>query len=359
MFRTSYAVSGLAVLLWVPACADHGANPKALTAERVDAAVDVVELEDIPINYSVPGSVMSDGRVEVSSRVVGFIERLDAREGQRIQRGDLLVKIDSTDIDEAIRQARAGVTAAEQDLGDAEHDVQKYTGLAKSGSVAAETLRKIKVRADIARTTLDRAKSALSAAKAQKGYATITSPVDGVVVSVAKRTGEMAVAGAPLLTVESHEVLLFKAYVSERSLADIDSQRPVAVRIDSLGERTFSGHIRGIVPSGDDVTRRYELDVLLPDDPVLVPGMFGRAEIQLGSVKAPIVPQAALAERGGLDGVYVVENGVARFRWVRTGRHLANGFEVTSGLTGGETILAKADGQFPDGVQVKPAEISR
>ncbi|GEO86015.1 efflux RND transporter periplasmic adaptor subunit [Allorhizobium sp. NPDC080224] len=359
MSRSLHTASILAVLLLLSGCDDHGAEQNSKAADPVDATVDTVELKDIPINYTVPGSVISDGRVEVSSRVVGFIEQLDVREGQRVKRGDLLVRIDPTDIDEAIRQARALVIAAEEDLSDAETDVRKYTGLAESGSVASETLRKAKVRADIARTTLDRAKSALAAAEAQKDYATITSPVDGVIVSVARRSGEMATAGASILVVESHEVLLFKAYLSEQSLASISTETAVAVRIDALGGREFAGRIRGIVPSGDDVTRRYEINALLPDDAALVPGMFGRADIRLGTYQAPVVPRDSITKRGGLDGVFVVENGTARFRWLRTGRELNGVVEVVSGLKGGEKIVAEVDGGLPDGARMKTADAVR
>lgn len=359
MFRSHQAASILAILILLSGCDDPIAERSSKAAAPVDAAVAAVEQKDIPINYIIPGSVISDGRVEVSSRVVGFIEQLDVREGQRVKRGDLLVRIDPTDIDEAIRQALSSVKAAEEDLNDAEQDVRKYTSLAESGSVASETLRKSKVRVDIAHTTLEKAKSALAAAVAQKDYATITSPVEGVVVSVAKRSGEMATAGAPLLTVESHEILLFKAYVSEQNLASIGTETPVAIRIDALGGRDFAGRIRGIVPSGDDVTRRYEINVLLPDDPALVPGMFGRAEIRLGTYRAPVVPQAAIAKRGGLDGVFVVDDGVARFRWLRTGRELNGLVEVTSGLRGGETVVAEVGGRLLDGAPVRTAGVSR
>lgn len=134
---------------------------------------------------------------------------------------------------------------------DAEFDVQKFDGLARTGSVATETLRKATVRVDVARATIDKARSALAAAEAQKSYATITSPVDGVIVTVARRSGEMATAGSAILTVESREVLLFKAFVSESNLSAIDPATPVTVRIDTLKDSAFQGRIRGIVPSGD------------------------------------------------------------------------------------------------------------
>ncbi len=68
------------MLLSLSSCDDHSAERSSKATVPIDAAVDIVELKDIPINYTVPGSVISDGRVEVSSRVVGFIEQLDVRE---------------------------------------------------------------------------------------------------------------------------------------------------------------------------------------------------------------------------------------------------------------------------------------
>jgi RND family efflux transporter MFP subunit len=356
--RTAWhTASALACLCLLSAATGAGAQerPGNLPAFPVTR----IEMTEIPVTYTVPGSVISDGRIDVSSRVVGFIEQLDVREGQKVSRGDLLVRIDQADIDEAIRQAEAGVRASQEDLDDARQDVEKFSRLTRSGTVAAETLRKAKVRVDIARANLDKARAALAAAEAQKSYATVTSPVDGVIVSVARRSGEMATAGSTILTVESREVLLFKTYVSESNLAAIDPQMPVTVRIDTLKDATFRGRIRGIVPSGDDVTRRYEINVILPKDPRLVPGMFGRAEIVLGQQKVTLIPRAALVRRGGLDGVFVLDGGVARFRWLRTGQVFGDAVEVVSGLSGGENILAAANDTVRDGSVVQRAEDAR
>jgi len=348
----------LAVLVLLSGCNEKPQDAKHPN-KPVASAVTRVEVVDIPVTYAVPGSVVSDGRIDVSSRVVGFIQQLDVREGQKVSRGDLLVRIDPSDIEEAIRQAEAGVLAGQEDLSDAEQDVQKFAKLAQSGSVASETLRKAKVRVYIARAALSRAQSALAAAEAQENYASIMSPVDGVIVSVARRRGEMATAGSTILTVESREVLFFKTFVSESNLAAIDPRTPVTVQIDTLKDAPFQGRIRGIVPSGDDITRRYEVNVILPNDARLVPGMFGRAVIVLGAEKAAVVPHTALVRRGGLDGVFVLDGQVVRFRWLRTGRIRGDSIEVVSGLSGGETILASPNDAVRDGAVVETAESVR
>lgn len=350
MAARPHAACLAALLLLLPSVVAARAEPAAEPSAGLSAAP-VVETE-VPVTYSVPGSVVSDGRINVSSRVVGFIQQLDVREGQKVSRGDLLVRIDPSDIDEAIRQAEAGVRASREDIDDARADVEKYSKLAVTGAIAAETLRKAKVRVDVAQASLDKAQSALAAARAQKGYAAITSPMDGVVVAVTRRTGEMATAGTPLLTVESREVLLFKAFVAESKLSEINPKATVQVRIDTLKGKVFQGPVRGIVPSGDDITRRYEINVILPADPALVPGMFGRADFVFGARMALLVPRAAIVRRGGLDGVFVLDGNSARFRWLRTGKEIDEAVEVNAGLAAGETVLVGATDTLRDGATV-------
>lgn len=347
------AVLSMCVLL-LAACTDGSISSRSV-ATPVAAEVAVVRQARLPVTNDVTGSVVSDGRIDVASRVTGFIRQLDVREGQAVKRGELLVRIDAADIDAAIMQARAGVQAAREAWQDAQHDVNQNAQLVPAGAISADALRKSRVREETTRATLEQAQSALAAAQAQRNYVAITSPVDGVVVSVARRSGEMATPGAPLMTVESREVLLFKAFVPERSLAAIKSGDSIPVRIDALGDERFKGRVRGVVPSGDGVTRRYEVDIVLPRDARLLPGMFGRLEILLDEKQAVTVPRAALVRRGGLDGVFVVRDGVARFRWLRTGRELGDALEVTAGLSDGETILARAADTVFDGTPIRAA----
>jgi RND family efflux transporter MFP subunit len=324
--------------------------------EPVMARVSKVQLTPLPLTSDVAGSIVSDGRIDVASRVTGFIRQLDVRPGQSVKRGELLVHIDASDIDAAITQARAGVQVAQEAWQDAQHDVRQNAQLAPAGAISADALRKSRVREETTRATLEQAQSALAAARAQRNYVAIASPVDGVVVSAVRRRGEIAAPGVPLLTVESREVLLFKAFVPERTLAAIKTSDIVPVRIDALGDEPFKGRVRGVVPSGDGVTRRYEVDIVLPRDERLLPGMFGRMEILLDQTWAVTVSRTALVRRGGLDGVFVVQDGIARFRWLRTGRELGDVLVVTAGLSDGEIILARPTNTMFDGTPIQIAE---
>ena len=347
------AVMLLAALALLSGCnGQKAAAPPELKPIR--APTDTVRRVDMPIVVSVPGSVVSDSRIDLSSRVVGYIKRLEVREGDKVAKGQVLVQIDPSDIDQTIRQAQASVAAARDDLDDATRDVEKYEKLSDQGFVPSETLRKSKVRREISRSTLARAESALAQATAQLTYADIASPADGVVVARSHNPGEMATTGVPILTIEPRESLVLRVFVPESQVARIDVGMAVDASVDTLAG-ALPGTVIRVVPAGDPTTRRYQVDVSLAGAPPLMPGMFGRVGFDFGHAPALAAPTAAIARRGGLDGVFVVTEGVARFRWVRLGRIWNDQVEVVSGLSAGERIVAKPDASLREGTLVAEA----
>lgn len=350
---TRRALVLLAALVLLSGCNDRKAAAPP-DAERVHFPTVTAQLVDMPIVASVPGSVVSDSRIDLSSRVIGYIKRLEVREGDKVAKGQVLVQIDPNDIDQAIKQAQASAAAARDDLDDATRDVEKYEKLSDQGFVPAETLRKSKVRREIARSTLARAESALAQASAQLTYADIASPADGVVVARSHNPGEMATTGVPILTIEPRESLVLRIFVPESQVARIDVGMAVDASVDTLAD-SLSGTVIRVVPAGDPTTRRYQVDVSLAGAPPLMPGMFGRVGFDLGHTPALAAPTVAIARRGGLDGVFVVTEGVARFRWVRLGRVWNDQTEVVSGLSAGERIVAKPDASLREGTLVAEA----
>jgi RND family efflux transporter MFP subunit len=347
-----------AVLLFASLALLSGCNGQKAAAppapEQVRLPTETAQPVDMPIVVSVPGSVVSDSRIDLSSRVVGYIKRLDVREGDKVAKGQVLIQIDPSDINETIKQAQASAAAARDDLDDATRDVDKYEKLSDQGFVPTEVLRKAKVRRDISRSTLARAEAALAQASAQLTYADVASPVDGVVVARSRNPGELAAAGIPLLTIEPRESLVLRVFVPESQVARIDVGMPVDASVDTVSG-ALTGSVIRVVPAGDPTTRRYQVDVSVADAPPLMPGMFGRVGFDFGSESRLAVPTSAIARRGGLDGVFVMTDGVARFRWVRLGRVWNDLTEVISGLIAGERIVAKPDANLREGAAIVDA----
>ena len=302
----------------------------------------VIEVRNklIPSTYTTTGSVVSDISIEIASRISGFIQNITVREGEVVQKGRLLVTLDSADVEGAIRKAKAAVNKAASALEDAKTDAERFSALFKRGSASDNALRKAKLQRDMAGDSLKEAQAAFQTALSQRNYINITCPVDGVVIARQKRNGDLATPGAPILTVESARGLLFETYVAEARVGDIHIGDKVEVIIDALDD-ALAGTVIRIVPSGDPVTRRYQVKIALPETLRLLPGMFGRVHFIIGEEQVMVIPQKSLIGRGGLDGVFVVaDNNRISFRWLRTARQLNGDLEVKAGLRPGERIVA-------------------
>jgi len=343
------ALAGLCLLAMAGCKEEHEAH-HAPEPRSLDIPVSRAEMAEVDRLYSTPGSVISDERIEVSSRTTGYVQRISVHEGDVISAGDILVEIDPTDIEGAINRAQAAVRSTETALSDLETDVVRLENLLEKGAVSNESLRKAKVARDVARARLAEAQAALDTALAGRRYTTIISPIDGIVVARQKQVGDLATPGVAILTIESRTRLLFRTSISESHIGDVHVGEPVKVAIDALGQSDLAGEILRIIPSGDPVTRRYDVEIALPSGLDVFPGMFGRAHFIIGSDRVVTVPARALTERGGLTGVFVVgDDGAARFRWLRTGRFLNDNVEIGTGLTGNEIVVARNDDRLRDG----------
>ena len=338
-----------------------GCNREADIAANKESAVHAISVtmvmnEEFPVYYSTIGSVISDDRIQITSRITGYIHEITVREGQKVRKGDLLVSLDSMDIEGAIQQAEAGVNKSRSVLKDAQIDFARYEVLFKEGSVPENALRKIRLKKDVCRETLHAALAALETAKSQRQYILIKSPVDGVVVERQKRAGDLAAPGFPIISIESEKALLFKSFVPESQIQKIVQDDKVTVFIDAFN-KTLNGHISRIVPSGDPVTRSYEIKISLNDPTGLLPGMFGRVRFQVGTETSPVIARPAVAERGGLRGVFVVDaEQRARFRWLRFGREWPDRLQVQTGVSQGERIVANYVSLIHDGDFIKTGE---
>jgi hypothetical protein len=117
------------------------------------------------------------------------------------------------------------------------------------------------------------------------------------------------------------------------------------------------GKVISVVYSADPTTRRYKVRIALPDDPRLAPGQYGSAQLQIGEEPVTVLPNAAVVERAGIEGVFVAtEDGTARFRSIRTGERWQEYSEVLAGADAGLSVILNPPRQLKDGDRIKRAE---
>lgn len=353
ILRTLTGWPGLiALAMTLAGCSGDTPAPAPETAVRLP--VITIATTTQPREYEVAGNVVSDRRIEIASKISGYIRNIAVTEGDPVAAGDLLVQIDDSQIAAAITQARATLDTAQAALADAAADLARYEALLAQNSIAEAQVRKARLQRDAASGQLRTAHAALEQASAQQQYTRITSPVDAVVIARQRRSGDLVAPGLPLLTLESPTGLLLETWVAEEWVGALAPGAPVNVTIDGIAA-PLPGRLARIVPSGDPVSRRFAVKIALPETPGLAPGLFGRAHFRLGDETLLAVPRAALVERGGLTGVFVVDaEQHARFRWLRTRREWPDRVEVTAGIAAGERIIARAAPRLAEGTRIDP-----
>ena len=326
---------------FLAACSDDvdtASGPK----ETVKATVLTVASQEVPSYYATSGTVTSDHRVSISSRLSGYIRDMNVREGDKVKANQVLLRIDPVDAKQALIQAEA-------DLADAKADLECYQELLKSGAVSSQQAAKIELRYTVAESQVKQAKNQLS-------YAEVRSPVAGVVVDKRLSQGDLAAPGAPILTLEDPTSLLVETYVSERFVSNIHEGDTVDIEIPSLN-KVYQGVVRQVVQAADPVSHQFLVKTALPFAAEIHPGMYAQTGFRVGKRQAVIVPQTAINSRGGLNSVFVVNaEGVAQYRLVRLGLPQGDQIEILAGLKDGDRIAYQAASALKSGVAVQVSE---
>jgi len=313
-------------LFVLQACSEESANsPAVQQAALTQASTVTLQSIDVESHYVTSGTVTSDHRVSISSRISGYIRKLSVREGDRVIKGQVLVRVDPVNAKQALVQAEAA-------LADATSDMQRYESLFKEHATSQQQLDRVRLRYKVARSQAAQARN-------QLGYAEVVSPVNGVVVEKRLSKGDLAQPGAVILTLEDPASLLVETYVSEQFVSSIHAGDMVELEIRSIKSH-LAGTVRQVVEAADPVSHQFLIKVALQADPAIHPGMYAQIGFSTGLRKALMVPSAAVIERAGLQGVYLVDNkSIVHYRLVRTGETLASGkVEILAGLREGDVI---------------------
>jgi len=311
-----------------------GQVPVAVVAKHLQ-----LKLQDVPVYYTTSGTVTSDHRVSISTRLSGYIRDIAVREGDAVKSGQVLLHIDSVHAKQALVQASA-------DLRNAKAEMQRYSSLLKEGAVTSQQMDKVTLRYQVAQSQVKQAKHQLS-------YAEIVSPVSGVVVEKRLSQGDLASPGMPILTLEDPSSLLVKTYVSEQYIGQVHEGNNVTIEIAALNKQ-LQGVVRQVVQAADPVSHQFLVKISLPASANIHPGMYAQTSFHTGQRKVILLPKQAVFSQAGMQAVYVVDDkAIAHYRLVRIGKEVNGMLEVLSGLHDGERIVWDTKPALKTGMKVQ------
>lgn len=303
------------------------------------------------------GTLKAASRTEVSSRVLAPIEKIHVRAGQAVRSGEVLIELDSRQLETQRSQAQANLTAAqaayENALGDYQRKERAYAARAISKQEFDDAFRNV----EVSRAKLIHARQALAETEVLLSYATITAPKAGVVVDRLAEQGDTAQPGVPLLVLYDPDSLRLEVPVMENLAGRIRVGDRLTVRIDALppAEREVEAVVDEIVPQAEMATRSVIVKCKVPRREGMYEGMFGRLLVPAGQRRHLCLNMAALQRIGQLEFVDVVRpRDVLERRFVKTGRTGFPGrIEVLSGLEAGERVVLY---ERPEPEQPAPAQ---
>ncbi len=333
------SISFLALAMGLSGCGKD-AEPTAVETNQKTIKADVVKVGvgTVPLKSVVPGSVVPDQKAQIASRIMGYIENLDVKVGDKVTRGDLLFSIDSGDINSKIQQARSGFEQAKAALEYAAADYKRFAKLYKDNAVSKQQFDKVRLQFNVAQENLSAARAGLRQARDQLNYANVKAPFDGVIVQKMATAGSLAAPGNPVVVMENLSSLSVQTQVSNELYAALRIGDPAVVKIDGIN-RPVEGTIYTLVSAADPKTRTHTVKLNLPDVDFVNSGTFARVSFTRGERSTLMLPSSAIVERAGINGVFVVLNGRAFFHMVRTGAVIGDMVEVQAGLVVGDQVV--------------------
>jgi RND family efflux transporter MFP subunit len=273
---------------------------------------------------------------KVAPTIVGRIAEVDRRDGAKVKKGDVLMRLDD-------REAKANLAQLEARLKFTREELERYQALVQRRIASQQAYER-------ARSDHVQALAAVAAARQRLNDYTLTAPLDGIVLRHDGEVGETVSAGQVLYWVGREYPLRVVAEVDEEDIPLVRLGQKALLTADAFGERVFTGKVAEITPKGDPVNKNYRVRIAIPDTTPLRIGMTTEVNIVVRErQRALLVPFSAL--RNG--AVFTVVDGRARRKTVNAGIVGDKRVEIRGGLLDGELVIVDPPEGLKNGDRVR------
>jgi HlyD family secretion protein len=314
------------------------------------------------------GYVVAQRKAAVASKATGRLVYLGVVEGDKVKKGEIIAKIDNSDIEADLAEAKANLELNKASLDDAKKNYERQKALFKAGAVPQNTLDDAETNYKKVLASIDVAKARVQQEQVALENTLIRAPFDGTVLTKNADVGEMVVpmgagvnARAAVVTIADMSSLQVEADVSESNIEKVSVGQPCQISLDAYPNVYYEGHVAKIIPTADrskgTVTvkvafNKYDKRVL-PEMSAKIVFLQNKEKKDVSNEKAILViPSSALAERNGKQVVFIVKDGKAVEIPVQTGNNFGEFIQITSGLSAGDQIIDDVNKNITDGTKV-------
>jgi len=343
----------ISILIFTVSCGEEKTETKD---NRLTVSVKVSSPSTLEGNFlNASGKVEAIQNANLSTRIMGFVNKVHVKVGDKVRKGQLLLSINSADINAQKAQVNASITEATAAYKNAEKDYNRFKALFEDSSASQKEMDDMTANYEIAKARLEAANQMKNQVNAQLSYSNISAPFSGVVTGKFINKGDMASPGMPLMSVEAPGKFQVIAMVPESEITQVKNGSEVNVTIKSTGE-VVKGKVTEVSTSAKNTGGQYLVKVILDKTEVkLLSGMFTSVQFPVAKASSNniLIPTSALVKRGELVGVYVVSSSnTALLRWLRLGKTFGDKIEVLSGLSADEKFILSSEEKLINGAKL-------
>jgi len=356
MKKYIYLLTLTATAFFVTSC---GSEDKKIVEDNSPAIV--VKTSQVEANSNSPflavsGKIQATNSADLSTRMMGYVNKVHVNVGDKVRKGQLLVSINNSDLQAKRAQVNAGITEATAAFNNAQKDYNRFKNLFADNSASQKEMDDMTANFEMAKARLESANQMKNEVNAQFTYSNITAPFSGTVTSKNVEAGNMANPGVPLISIETPGAFEVMAMVPESEISEIKKGTTVDVLVKSIN-KTIKGKVKEVSTSAKNTGGQYLVKIDLDKtDANILSGMFTTVQFPVerkAKTAMVLVPIEAIVTNGQLSGIYTPsQSNTAMLRWLRLGRTFGDQVEVLSGLNADEAYIVSAEGKLYNGAKI-------
>lgn len=331
-----YVIPALALAVALNSCSGKDQASEATVSEELPRVeLDAAHSREVPRKKSYTANVEADNTNNISPSTPNRIKQINVEVGDPVRKGQVLVTLD-----------RANIDQVKVNLDNTQREYDRAVQLLNIGAGTQQSVDQMKAQLDALKTQYANLEE----------NTVLRSPITGVVTARNYDPGDMT-GNLPVLTVgQIAPQVKVIINVTENDLTLVEPGKPVSVVFDALPGEEYAGKISRIYPTVDPATRTFKSEILIssPQGRIL-PGMFARVNMDLGSQRNVVVPDRAIVKQSGSGNkyVYVYRDGHVAYNKVEVGQRLGDSYELISGIEDGDSIVISGQSRLADGVEVE------
>jgi len=342
-----------------------GCNNAASKSEKASTGTEILLIapEDLTTVHSnafasgpaISGTIQPEKKADLQAEVSSVVLQVLKENGEKVHKGDLLVRLDDTAIRDSLTSAQESERAATQAVDQSQRQYDRLKNLRSSGMASAQQVEDAEIKRDTNQSDLAAAKARTVQARQQLQRTEIRAPFDGIVSERKASNGDTAQIGKALIKVIDPGSMRFEGLVSADTVSQVKVGQTVGFRINGYPGQIFNGTVKRVSPEANAITRQVEVLVSFNDNKFpQVSGLYAEGQIEAGSTASLMIPDMAIVRNGDKISVWKVkDNTIHKVDIALGSRDQRRGdFVVTRGVAEGDMILRSPSSTLKDGQKV-------